>query len=239
MSQFCQGGPCGGGTGPPYLITLWAYLSGRSSLAGQSAKHSASRTGSAQRPGTSDSGARGEECTGSQGRAGRGRGASGSWKGPGGGDEATRWAGPHPHDAHVVHARQPLVALLRAVDLLPQLLCRPDVVPPRRVHPLEGQPAGLRAEARAGAGGKNQDPGLGWGSGCWGTGLGPGAWQESGGIGRQDAGGRRKGERSVRLGRYRLGPRDAVTGSRVKGPGCQMGPRPRGKGDNPLARAAL
>lgn len=72
MSQFCQGGPCGGGTGPPYLITLWAYLSGRSSLAGQSAKHSASRTGSAQRPGTSDSGARGEECTGSQGRAEQG-----------------------------------------------------------------------------------------------------------------------------------------------------------------------
>lgn len=67
-------------------------------------------------------------------------------------------AEPYPHDAHIVHARQSLIALLRAVDLLPQLLRRPDVVPPSRVHPLEGQPTGLRAEARAGAGVRGQDP---------------------------------------------------------------------------------
>lgn len=71
---------------------------------------------------------------------------------------AEEGAGPHPHDAHVVHAHQPFVTVLRTVYLLPQLLGGPDVVPPRRVHPLEGQPAGLRAEARAGAGGRGQDP---------------------------------------------------------------------------------
>lgn len=60
--------------------------------------------------------------------------------------------GPHPHDAHVVHAHKALIALLRAVDLLLQLLSSSDVVSSRGVHPLQGQPAGLQVErGQAGA----------------------------------------------------------------------------------------
>lgn len=131
------------------------------------------------------------------------------------------WAGPHPHDAHVVHARQPLVALLGAVDLLPQLLRRPDVVPPRRVHPLEGQPAGLRVEMQAGPGHGGQDPGLGWGSRCWGT-RGRGGTPGPAGGGRVGDGMLGEGRRPGRLGGDQLGPRAGV-----KGPGYQRGLDPR------------
>lgn len=128
---------------------------------------------------------------------------------------------PHPHDAHVVHARQPLVALLGAVDLLPQLLRRPDVVPPRRVHPLEGQPAGLRVEMQAGPGHGGQDPGLGWGSRCWGT-RGRGGTPGPAGGGRVGDGMLGEGRRPGRLGGDQLGPRAGV-----KGPGYQRGLDPR------------